>query len=94
MNQLFIKSLYDFWKKWCIIQKRVFTEARFDIEMKQKIQGSCELCMYYEYDEDYECYTCMMDLDEDEMARFVMNQVSHCPYFKFGDDYTIVRKQM
>ena len=25
---------------------------------KKKQQGSCESCMYYEYDEDYECYVC------------------------------------
>jgi hypothetical protein len=63
-------------------------------KIMSKVQGTCEMCMYYEYDEDYECYTCQMNLDEDEMARFMMNQVSHCPYFRFGDEYMIVRKQM
>ena len=38
---------------------------------KKKQQGSCESCMYYEYDEDYECYVCEVNLDEDEMARFM-----------------------
>ena len=52
------------------------------------------MCMYYEYDEDYECFTCQMNLDEDEMARFIANRVEHCPYFRFGDEYMIVRKQM
>ena len=33
---------------------------------KKKTTGSCESCAYYAYDEDYECYTCEMDLDEDE----------------------------
>jgi len=50
--------------------------------------------MYYEYDEDYGCYTCQMELDEDEMARFMMNKVDNCMYFKFGDEYTIVRRQI
>ena len=52
------------------------------------------MCMYYEYDEEYECYICQMDLDEDEMARFMMNKVNGCPYFRFGNEYTIVRRQM
>ena len=26
----------------------------------------CEKCMYYDYDDEYECYTCLMNLDEDE----------------------------
>ena len=38
---------------------------------KKKTTGSCESCAYYAYDEDYECYTCEMDLDEDELVRFL-----------------------
>ena len=38
---------------------------------KKTTQGSCESCAYYSYDEDYECYTCQMDLDEDELVRFM-----------------------
>ena len=30
--------------------------------MKQR-KSSCESCMYYEYDEDYECYVCGVNLD-------------------------------
>ena len=29
--------------------------------------SNCENCANYVYDEYYECYTCDMDLDEDEM---------------------------
>ena len=39
--------------------------------MKKKVkspQGSCEQCNNYVYDEDYECYTCEVDLDEDERS--------------------------
>jgi hypothetical protein len=50
--------------------------------------------MYYEYDEEYECYVCDMDLDEDEMARFLQDRHYECPYYRFGDEYTIVRKQI
>ena len=34
-----------------------------------------------------------MDLDEDEMYRFVYGKNDNCPYYRQGDDYTIVRKQ-
>lgn len=60
----------------------------------KKQQTSCEFCMNYEYDEEYECYTCSVDLDEDEMYRFIQNSVKNCPYYKGGDEYTIVRKQI
>lgn len=60
--------------------------------MKPK-KTNCEDCIYYTYDEDYDCYTCMMELDEDEMLRFISGSFSSCPYYRGGDDYTIVRKQ-
>ena len=62
--------------------------------MKKKTKrsvGSCEQCGNYE---DYECYTCEVDLDEDEMARFLSNSYTDCPYYRPGDEYLIVRKQM
>ena len=36
----------------------------------------CESCAFYSYDEDYDDYVCEMDLDEDEMVRFLSNQSS------------------
>ncbi len=54
---------------------------------------NCEDCINYYYDEEYECYTCAMDLDEDEMGRFLRGSFKDCPYYRRGDDYTIVRKQ-
>lgn len=57
-------------------------------------QKNCDSCMNYEYDEDYECYICAVDLDEDEMARFISDSQRDCPYYKYGDEYTIVRKQI
>lgn len=64
--------------------------------MKQsKTQASnCESCMNYEYDEEYDYYVCTQDLDQDEMYRFVTGQFLECPYYRFGDEYRIVRKQM
>lgn len=61
--------------------------------MKQR-KSSCESCMYYEYDEDYECYVCGVNLDEDEMARFMEDRFYDCPYYRLGDEYAIVRHQM
>ena len=58
------------------------------------MKNQCDTCMYYGYDEDYECYTCQMDLDEDEMYRFLTGTNQNCPYYKYGDEYTIVRHQM
>ncbi len=58
------------------------------------MKSNCEMCMNYFYDEEYDCYTCAMDLDEDEYRQFVGDTFYNCPYFRPGDDYTIVRKQI
>ena len=54
----------------------------------------CDDCNYYTYDEDYEEYTCEMDLDEDEMAKFLSFSELECPYYISGDEYLVVRHQM
>ena len=59
-----------------------------------KTAANCESCMNYEYDDDYECYVCTQDLDEDEMVRFVQGDFRECPYYQVGDEYRVVRKQM
>ena len=56
-------------------------------------QTSCDSCANYVYDEEYECYTCEVDLDEDEMARFMADTFDDCPYYRLGDEYAIARKQ-
>ena len=30
----------------------------------------CDTCANYAYDEDWECYTCMVNMDEDDFVRF------------------------
>ena len=52
------------------------------------------MCGNYVYDEDYGYYVCEMDLDEDEMRLFIQGSFHTCPYFQYGDEYRIVRKQM
>lgn len=57
-------------------------------------KGSCEMCVNYIYDEDYECYCCLVNLDEDEMYRFLSGTQRECPYFRLDDEYGVVRHQM
>lgn len=57
-------------------------------------QSACDTCAYYSYDEDYECYVCDMDLDEDELVRFLSDTHYNCPYYRNGDEYAVVRKQI
>jgi hypothetical protein len=54
----------------------------------------CEDCMYYTYNEEYEYYECEMNLDEDEYMRFISNSSKRCPYIRFGNEYSIVKKQI
>lgn len=54
----------------------------------------CEYCANYVYDEDYEYYVCDMNLDEDEMERFLSSTYDNCPYYRNGDEYMVVRKQI
>ena len=39
-------------------------------------------------------YICEVNLDEDEMGRFLRGTVSACPYYQSDDEYRIVRRQM
>ena len=54
----------------------------------------CDNCINYVYDEDYECYNCLVNLDEDEMVRFLTDRFDACPYSRLDDEYGVVRKQM
>ena len=57
-------------------------------------QTNCDYCAHYVYDEYYDYYSCQMNLDEDEMARFLRYSFDNCPYFQLYDEYKIVRKQI
>lgn len=56
-------------------------------------QVDCENCVYYVYDEYYDCYCCEVGLDEDEMSRFLSGSLDSCAYFRYDDEYGVVRKQ-
>ncbi len=53
----------------------------------------CEMCVYYVYNEDYEDYECLVNLDEDDVYRFMSSSQQSCPYFRLDDEYGVVRKQ-
>ena len=56
-------------------------------------ESLCDTCWYYDYDEEYDEYYCMMDLDEDEVYRFFATPHRRCPFYRQGDDYTLARRQ-
>ena len=55
---------------------------------------SCDYCANYVYDEESESYYCDVNLDEDEMYRFLSGTQQECPYFRLDDEYAVVRHQM
>ena len=54
---------------------------------------NCETCAYYAYDDEWECYVCEMNIDEDEYARLMQGHYKRCPYYRDGDEYIIAKKQ-
>jgi hypothetical protein len=64
------------------------------VNILNKKQSQCDLCAYFVYDDDLECYACELHLDEDELSRYLQfGDRYNCPYFHLGDDYAIARKQ-
>lgn len=65
--------------------------------MEQKIKkstGSCESCVYYDYDEDYDTNFCRVNLDQDEMTHFLSGHTNTCPFYRLYDEYKSVHKQI
>ena len=56
--------------------------------------NECETCWHFDYDEEYDEYFCNMDLDEDEMYKFLTDTWTNCPYYRSNDEYEVVRHQM
>lgn len=54
----------------------------------------CSSCTYYVYNDDYEDYECLVNLDEDEYAAMLSGGEKNCPYYRRDDEYGIVKKQM
>ena len=54
----------------------------------------CEECAYFAYDEDLEEYVCDVQMDEDDFYRISQSRYRNCPFYRNGDEYQVVRKQM
>ncbi len=54
----------------------------------------CEECNNYMYDDEEECYVCDMNLDEDDMYKFLTGNNKDCPYYQSNNEYEVVRHQM
>lgn len=57
------------------------------------MKSNCDDCANYIYDEECDCYTCLVNLDEDEMYRFLTGTNRECPYYDPTDEYYLARKQ-
>ena len=53
---------------------------------------NCERCAHYVSDEEFGDY-CSVNLDEDEMEKFLTQSMKGCHYFQLYDEYKIVQKQ-
>lgn len=58
------------------------------------MDNQCLTCAYYAYDEDYEEYVCDVQMDEDDYYRIMQGSSKSCPYYRNGDEYAVVRKQI
>lgn len=54
----------------------------------------CSTCANYGYDEEQEEYFCDINMDEDDLVRFLSDRHASCPYYRNGDEYQVVRHQM
>ncbi len=54
----------------------------------------CDYCANLVYDDDMECYVCDVDLDEDDMEKFLRGTDFECPFYQNGDEYKVVRHQI
>lgn len=56
--------------------------------------SSCDSCVNYVYEEEDDYYYCLVNLDEDEMVRFLTDTQKSCPYYRLDDEYGVVRHQI
>ncbi|MBR5157120.1 MAG: hypothetical protein IKW59_05065 [Clostridia bacterium] len=53
----------------------------------------CETCAYYDYDGETDDYGCSVSFDEDDISLFYSGGRNACPYYRFYDEYKMVKKQ-
>ena len=45
--------------------------------------SSCDMCAHYVYDEEDDFSECLVNMDEDDFARFIARGYDNCPYFQY-----------
>ena len=63
------------------------------MDKKKQVEANFESCEFYQYDDEMGQYVCDMNLDEDEMVRFLTQKHQSCPYYRYYDEYKSVQKQ-
>lgn len=58
-----------------------------------KPESSCDTCAYYDVIDEDGALGCVVDVDEDELARERQDSRNVCPYYRFYDEYKLVQKQ-
>ena len=64
------------------------------MEKKKEMQGCCEDCEFFVFDDEMGQYVCDMNLDEDEMANYLSTGSKRCVYYRYYDEYKTVQKQI
>lgn len=59
---------------------------------RAKIKPSCDICEFYDTDDESGDKVCTVALDEDELAGYISGK--DCPYFRYYDEYKSVQKQI
>ena len=72
-------------------RKRKVSEAKKNQSKKQSRNTAKD--DFYDYDDELDAYVCTVNLDEDELERFVLGRAENCPYYRFYDEYKSVQKQ-
>ena len=54
---------------------------------------SCEECANFVFDDDSEDWVCLVNMDEDDMARMMQAGRDECPFYRNGDEYAVVKHQ-
>lgn len=55
--------------------------------------SNCEECVFYDYEEETDTFFCSVDLDEDEMERFLRGATAQCSFYRRNDEYRTARRQ-
>ena len=94
-------------REWMVHNKGVFRDLAIeDQDLHSPLQSDLQcltellMCFIVGCDAsgplhlDDECYVCDMNLDEDDMVRFLTGTFDNCPYYQLDNEYLIVRHQM